>query len=78
MADEPAVATQRPKWVRLGLWGTSTRQGAMGLLWLSAVLAAATGAYGMRDERFFFGLGLFAAAAWYGLAIRWVDRHGRW
>lgn len=78
MADEPGVAAPRPKWVKLGLWGVSTRQGAMGFLWLSTVLAVATGAYGLRDERFFFGLGLFAATAWYWLAIRWVDQHGGW
>ena len=78
MTDEPVVPVQRPKWVKLGLWGTRTREGALGFLWLSTVLAAATGAYGLRDERFFFGFGLFAATAWYWLAIRWVDQHRGW
>jgi hypothetical protein len=50
----------------------------MAFIWLSLVLAVASGAYGFRDPKFFFGLGLVFAALWYWLAIRWVDHNDRW
>ena len=77
MAEEP-VAKDRPRWVRLGLWGTSTRKSAQGFLYLSAALAVCSGLYGFIDMRFFFGAGLLVSALWYGQAIRWVDRNDRW
>ena len=77
MAEEPVVKA-RPGWVKLGLWGTSTRKSAQGLLYLSMALAVCCGLYGLIDARFFFGTGLIASALWYGQAIRWVDRNDRW
>jgi len=48
-------------------------------------LAVGCIAYGFVDQRFFMGVlmavgavTMAAAALWYYLAIRWVDRHGRW
>ena len=77
MADEPVVV-QRPRWVKLGLWGTSTRKSAQAFLYLSLALAVGCGLYGFVDARFFVGTGLLVSALWYGQAISWVDRNDRW
>ncbi len=77
MVDE-SVVVQRPLWVKLGLWGTSTRKSAQAFLYLSTALAIGSALYGLIDVRFFFGIGLLVATLWYGQAIRWVDRNDRW
>lgn len=68
----------RPLWVRLALAGTSTRSGAVACCLLSLLLGVAVGLGGFWDRRLFVGFMLFIATLGYGLAIRWVDRHGGW
>lgn len=82
-ASEPAVeapARARPLWVRIGLWGLSTRIAATVFVWLSLLLALGGVAYGYTsgDARFYGLVFFILAAAWYWLAIRWVDTHGGW
>jgi hypothetical protein len=67
-----------PGWVRVGLWGLSTRGSAWAFVGVSLALPAGCVAYGFVDPRFFLGGALVLAALWYYLAIRWVDRHGQW
>lgn len=63
----------RPRWVRLGLLGLSSRGRARAFLYLSLLLAAVGLLFGVWP-----GLGMLAAAAWYWAAIRWMDRHDGW
>jgi hypothetical protein len=74
--DRPAL--RRPWWVRLGLWGISSRRFAWMFVWLSIALGVVCIAYGIWNRLFFAGGLSFLAALWYLLAIRWVDRHDRW
>jgi hypothetical protein len=67
-----------PIWVRVGLWGLPTRGSAWFFFWLSLALAVGCVAYGLVDWRFFAGSVFAISALGYYLAIRWVERHGRW
>jgi hypothetical protein len=67
-----------PFWVRIALWGISDRGSAWLYCWISLVIALGCVAIGFFDWRFFLGGLLVVAAVGYYLAIRWVDRHGRW
>ncbi len=70
----------RPFWVRVGLWGLSTRKSAWVFVWLSLGIAIVSVAYAAvsADRRFLVGASLVVAALWYYASIRWVDRHGSW
>jgi hypothetical protein len=70
--------SERPLWVRIGLWGLPNRAWAWAFVGLSVAIAAGSVAYGFIDGRFFIGGLVVLAALWYYLAIRWVDRHGGW
>ena len=75
--DRPPPA--RPLWVLLRLLGLPSRAAAVTACVLAIVLAAASGVYGLSDPRFIaIAFLLSLLAAWYWLAIRWVDRHGAW
>ena len=67
-----------PPLVRVGLWGLGSRGSAWVFFWGCIVIGAICSIYGFSDRRFFQGSGLLLAALWYYLAIRWVDRNGRW
>jgi hypothetical protein len=69
-----------PDWVKLGLYGLSSRAGALGFAGFSVAGAIGCAAYAVtsKDPRFFAGLLLLLAAAWYVAAVRWVDRNGTW
>jgi hypothetical protein len=68
-----------PLWVRVSVWGSPSRAAVWLWFWASIVLAAVCGVAGaMWDARFYLGLLWLFAALMYWLAIRWVDRHGRW
>jgi hypothetical protein len=67
-----------PLWVKIGLWGLPTRGSAWLFVWLSVALAIGCVAYGFIRWPFFVGGIMIFAAAWYYLAIRWVDTHGGW
>lgn len=68
----------RPAWVTIGLWGLPSRGAAMGFLWFTVALAVVCGIAGFRYPLAWSGLAVILASLWYGLAIRWVDRHGEW
>lgn len=75
------MGVDRSRWlvmVRLGLWGIPGRGGAWCFVGLCLAMAAAGIAYGFVNPVGFFGGLMLLAALWYYLAIRWVDRHGRW
>jgi len=68
----------RPWWVKVGLWGISSRGSAWTFVWLSIALGVVCMVYGFWNRWFSIGAVCFLAALWYLLAIRWVDRHGAW
>ena len=75
----------RPYWVLIVLWGLPSCASAWACVWILSAFAVGCIAYGFVDRRFFVGAIMAVAAAimaiaalWYYLAIRWVDRHGRW
>jgi hypothetical protein len=69
-----------PWWVRTCLWGPPGRAGAWAVAGLAVLAAAACAGYAARagDARWYAGLFFLPAAVMNGLAIRWVDRRGRW
>ena len=72
------VQGNRPYWVLIALWGLPNRALAWACFWLSVAITVACVAFGFVDRRFFVGVIMAGAALWYYLAIRWVDRRGRW
>ncbi len=80
--DRSSIA--RPWWVKVGLWGISSRGSAWSFVWLSIAiggvcLVAGIWIPGLYHRVFWLlgGLG-FVGAVVYLLAIRWVDRNGAW
>jgi hypothetical protein len=74
-----AVSTApRPFWVHLTLFGLGSRGMAWTMVWLCLALGLAGALYGFVDPRGWYAVAFLAAALPYWLAIRWVDRHGRW
>jgi hypothetical protein len=69
---------ERPRWVKIALWGLPSRASAWAFVWLSMAIAIGCVAYGFVDRRSTIGGILAVAAAGYYLAIRWVDQHGGW
>ncbi|WP_092051512.1 hypothetical protein [Planctomicrobium piriforme] len=76
--NENRMTTERPRWVKLGLWGLPGRAAARGFFWLSVALGIGSICYGFVDPRFWGGAAFLLAAFWYDAAIRWVDRNGSW
>ena len=77
----PLKSAGRSTWplmVRLGLWSLPSRGSAWACFWVSLALAAGAVAIGFIHPLGFLGCAMVFAALWYYLAIRWVDRHGRW
>ena len=68
----------RPLWVRIKLWGTRSRNGALAFCCGTLAVGIAFAIYSIVDPDALAGTALFAAALWYWLAIRWVDQHDRW
>ena len=73
LATEPARIDERPRWVRLGLWGLNEKWKAWVFFWLTLGVAAIGLLFGVLP-----GLIMLLAAAWYWGAIRWMDHHKRW
>lgn len=80
---------RRPVWVRVGLWGLETRVAALVFFWGCVILALAFAGGGVglavagADAAVWVSLlviggTLLLPVLWYGLAIRWVDRHDHW
>src|SRR5262249_39768933 len=87
--NEKRQRVRRPLWVQLGLYGLPSRGAALAFFWLCVVLvvglccvavvlavAGVCSAYWVA--LLFAAFMLSWAGLWYGLAIRWVDRHDRW
>jgi len=75
----PLDRSNYPFWVKLSLWGLSSRAAVWFFVWLCVALAAGAFVYGFTDRRGFWVAPLaLAAAVPYRLAIRWIDRHGEW
>ena len=67
------VASERPLWVAIGLWGLKTRLVALAFVALSVLLGTGLMLYWSWQ-----GALVYMAALWYFLAIRWVDKNGSW
>lgn len=64
---------ERPLWVAVGLWGLKTRALAWAFFGLSMLVATLWMMYWSWS-----GAIIYLAAVWYFLAIRWVDKNGKW
>jgi hypothetical protein len=69
---------ERPWWVKMALWGLADRGPASIFGWLSLVFSLACVIYSWWDVRFLAGVPFVLAALWYWMAIRWVDKYGKW
>ena len=80
---------RRPFWVKLGLLFVGSRGAALGYFWLCVVLGVAFLCVSIglavtdSDSGYWVGfiicgIAVLPAGLWYGLAIRWMDRHNRW
>jgi hypothetical protein len=77
-----------PLWVRLGIWGSSSRGMMTFLFWGAVILALGNAAYiiiaivkeeaSSMGEPFFWSVFFTLAAAHYFLCRRWVDKHSDW
>jgi hypothetical protein len=76
MSETPPNA--RPWWVKVTLWGLSSRTAALFFVWLCVGLALASVFLGFRDRRFTIGAVSILGAFGYLRALRWVDEHGGW
>jgi hypothetical protein len=72
------VRESRPIWVRLGLFGISSRPLALAYLLVSLLLAVGGVLWSLSDPRFFPAAAFLLAFLWYWLCIRWMDRHDAW
>ncbi|MGB5718976.1 MAG: hypothetical protein WBN81_18035 [Gammaproteobacteria bacterium] len=67
-----------PLWVFLGLLNIETRKGASILFWCSfafALFCIPLSWY--LNDWWWFGI-MLPVVVWYGLSIKWVDRHSLW
>jgi predicted transporter len=69
-----------PWWVKVSLWGLSTKASAWVFVGLSLMYVVGCVAYAVTagDPRWYAGLLFLLAALIYWLSIRWVDQHGSW
>ena len=68
----------RPLWVRVGLYGLAKRSNAFTFVWISLGLAGVGILVGFVKPLSFVGSIFIFSALWYWLAIRWVDKNGKW
>ena len=78
--SSPISRNEYPTWVKLSLWGLTSRTGVVTLAWasLAAALGLVTYAAVEPAPRFYVGALFMLAAVAYWRAIVWVDRHGSW
>ncbi len=67
-----------PIWVKIGLWGISTRTAALALTGACASLTILCLIAAFWNPLFIIGLGFGLSAGWYWAAINWVDNNDRW
>lgn len=67
-----------PFWVKIGLWGIKSRKTALAFEVFCAAFAMAALVGALFNPSAAMGSILFAAAYWYAVSIRWVDRSGLW
>ena len=78
-AEMSADRGQWPMWVRFGLWKVPSARAANAYRFFSGLIAVGAGIAGFQSPRFFLvAAAMGAAALWYWLAARWVERHGGW
>ena len=68
----------RPLWVRTGLYGLPSRASAWVFFWICIAIAAFSAVRALGDPRWWWGVSIVLAAAWYWASIRWVDRYDSW
>ena len=62
-----------PLWVKVGIWGLGNRMSVLTFMWLSIVISV-----GLAAMRFWQGLFILLAAAWYWGTVRWMDQRQKW
>ncbi len=67
------TAIERPLWVKVGLWGLSSRPSVLVFFALSMLLAT-----GLTIYWSWLGTGFYLSAAWYWFSMRWVDKNDTW
>lgn len=77
-----------PAWVRIGIWGISSRKMMQVFTWLAFVLFVAHISFALwkllpadlpiNGEILFWGCLFGLAFAHYFTSLKWVDRHGDW
>jgi hypothetical protein len=69
----------QPFWVKVGLWGLSSRTSAWVFFWGCVLVGVVSAVLGFAVAHpWLTGTSMLIAAFWYWAAIRWVDRHGGW
>jgi hypothetical protein len=68
----------RPWWVRVTLWGLTSRGSALTYVWLCVGFATACVVLGFWNRLFSLGAISLLGALGYLRAVRWVDKHGGW
>jgi hypothetical protein len=76
---------KRPLWVKWMLWGVKDRAEAIILFWLWTGAAFAPILFAFWNPlpivvlvMLLWTPGMLASVLWFRLAIRWVDKHGKW
>ncbi len=67
-----------PYWVRIALWGVTTRKSAIYFETGAALAAICLFIVGLFYPPIIVGVGLFGSSYWYAAAIRWADNASLW
>jgi hypothetical protein len=79
MAMPPPLPLDPPLFIRLGMWGLSSRMAAFAFLWCCVGIAVLCLLLSLITPWALIGAVYFLPACWYWVVIRWVDKHnGRW
>jgi hypothetical protein len=76
MEEKPPVI--RPLWVRVTLWGLTSRGSALAYMWLCVGFASVCVVLGFWNRLISLGAIALLGALGYLRAVRWVDKHGGW
>ena len=80
MQSSPISRNSYPTWVKLSLWGLTSRTSVVAFAWASLAVALGLVTYAAvaSEPRLYVGALFVLAAVAYWRAIVWVDRHGSW
>lgn len=70
--------TNRPKWVKLALWGVPNRIAAWLCFWFTLQIVVSLIIYSFWEPLFLISIIFIIGPIWYYLAIKWVDKKGKW